>query len=90
MSITWNGKIDSRLMEAHPFSAFGTIVQDRKSGVTQTLSIPYETFKESLQQWSDGALIQRAFPLESIDAREFIMNGSAWDELIGPEGEEQE
>ena len=89
MSIKWSSPLDARLLEAHP-STFGTIVQDRKSGVTQTLSIPYETFKESLQQWSDGALIQRAFPLESIDAREFIMNGSAWDELIGPEGEEQE
>jgi hypothetical protein len=88
MSVQWSGKIDSRLLEAHP-STFGTIVQDRKSGVTQTLSMPYETFKASLEQWSCGALIQRAFPLESLDAREFIMNGSAWDEILGPE-EDQE
>ena len=47
--------------------------------------------KKDYIAWSEGALIQRAFPYLSANDRERLSTGiceECWDEMVGIEGEE--
>jgi hypothetical protein len=47
------------------------------TGVSHTMDIPLteEEYKQGLQKWKSGMLIQNAFPTLNADQREFIMTG---------------
>lgn len=56
------------------------------SGVTRTLDLPVT--EEQFKAWSEGELIQRAFPNLNNDQREFILTGivqEEWDKLCKEE-----
>jgi len=55
---------------------------------TMTLNIDEELFEKQLALWQDGMLIQDAFPMLSVDEREFIMTGltpEIWDSMMHKE-----
>ena len=59
------------------------------SGIQRTKEI--DVTEEQLQQWQNGALIQRVMPHLSDDDKEFIMTGitqEEWDTIF-PEEEEE-
>jgi hypothetical protein len=57
---------------------------------TMELNIDQETFEKQLELYQDGMLIQDAFPMLSVDEREFIMTGltpEIWDSMMHEEDE---
>lgn len=57
------------------------------SGVTRTMDL--DVTEEQINAWQNGMLIQRAFPLLSVDEREFLMTGITPDEWDATFAEEE-
>lgn len=60
------------------------------TGITRTRDLPVTP--EQFQQWSDGALVQKAFPNLSESDREFLMTGATqeeWDKYMAPLDDEE-
>jgi len=68
---------------------------ERKSQLTgithqMTFALSPDDFRDRLESWQEGALIQNAFPMLDADEREFIMTGitpSEWDEAFNHIGD---
>ena len=76
----YKGSMDGRPMVV---TRDGHYVELTDMGVTMPLPYSIEEFVQKIQNWKKGELIQHVFPDASVDIREFIMSGSAWDERFG-------
>ena len=79
---TYKGRIDQRVMKLEPSFLNTSAITDTNSNKAMEFITDYDTMVDLLNQWHNGSLIQEVFPLLTTDEREFLMSGSAFDELI--------
>lgn len=83
----WKGNIDGRTIEAYQcVRDTEVILEDHESLKVIRIPLPFSSFYDKWYDWKHKqVLIQKAFPDLTLDQREFIMSGSAFDDLLGAE-----